>query len=75
MGQARQMDFYKRPGVAETLDWAQALLALEKKKLDETAVSETIGCILKYQDDIKRINEEEGGLERMVASSQSSSDS
>ena len=75
MGQARQMDFYKRPGVAETLDWAQALLALEKKKLDETAVSETIGCILKYQDDIKRIKEEEGGLERMVASSQSSSDS
>ncbi len=75
MGQARQMDFYKRPGVAETLDWAQALLALEKKQLDETAVSETIGCILKYQDDIKRINEEEGGLERMVASSQSSSDS
>ena len=75
MGQARQMDFYKRPGVAETLDWAQALIALEKKKLDENAVSETIGCILKYQDDIKRIREEEGGLERMVASSQSSSDS
>ncbi len=75
MGQARQMDFYKRPGVAETLDWAQALIALEKKKLDENAVSETIGCILKYQDDIKRIKEEEGGLERMVASSQSSSDS
>ena len=75
MGQARQMDFYKRPGVAETLDWAQALLVLEKNELDASAVTETIGCILKYQDDIKRINEEEGGLERMVASSQSSSDS
>ncbi len=75
MGQARQMDFYKRPGVAETLDWAQALLVLEKTQLDESAVTETIGCILKYQDDIKRINEEEGGLERMVASSQSSSNS
>ncbi|MED5579052.1 MAG: MoxR family ATPase [Nitrospinota bacterium] len=75
MGQARQMDFYKRPGVAETLDWAQALLALEKTQLDEIAVTETIGCILKYQDDIKRINEEEGGLERMVSLSQSSSDS
>lgn len=75
MGQARQMDFYKRPGVAETLDWAQALIALEKTELDASAVTETIGCILKYQDDIKRISEEEGGLERMVASSQSSSDS
>ncbi len=65
MGQARTMDFYKRPGIAETLDWAQALLALHKKELDPDSVRETLGCILKYQDDIKRI--EEDGIEAMVA--------
>jgi MoxR-like ATPase len=65
MGQARTMDFYKRPGVAETLDWAQALLALHKEELDADSVRETLGCILKYQDDIKRI--EEDGIESMVA--------
>ena len=65
MGQARTMDFYKRPGIAETLDWAQALLALHKNELDADSVRETIGCILKYQDDIKRI--EENGIEGMVA--------
>jgi MoxR-like ATPase len=65
MGQARTMDFYKRPGIAETLDWAQALLALHKKELDADSVRETLGCILKYQDDIKRI--EEDGIEAMVA--------
>ena len=48
MGQARTMDFYKRPGVAETLDWAQALLALHKEELDADSVRETLGCILKY---------------------------
>jgi len=68
MGQARTMDFYKRPGVAETLDWAQALLALHRQELDPQSVRETIGCILKYQDDIKRV--EEDGLERLVATAQ-----
>lgn len=66
MAQARTMDFYKRPGVAETLDWAQALIALQKDELNPTAVRETLGCILKYQEDIKRI--EEDGIETMVAS-------
>lgn len=68
MGQARTMDFYKRPGVAETLDWAQALLALHKNELDPQSVRETIGCILKYQDDIKRL--EENGLDGVVATAQ-----
>ncbi len=68
MGQARTMDFYKRPGVAETLDWAQALLILHKKELDSQSVRETIGCILKYQEDIKRL--EEDGLDRLVATAQ-----
>ena len=68
MTQARQMDFYKRPGVAESLDWAQALLALHRNELDADAVRETIGCILKYQDDIKRV--ESDGLDSMVATAQ-----
>ena len=72
MTQARQMDFYKRPGVAESLDWAQALLALHRNELDVEAVRETIGCILKYQDDIKRIQND--GLDSMVATAQLSPD-
>lgn len=72
MTQARQMDFYKRPGVAESLDWAQALLALHRNELDVDAVRETVGCILKYQDDIKRVQED--GLEGMVATAQLSPD-
>ncbi len=72
MTQARQMDFYKRPGVAESLDWAQALLALHRNELDVDAVRETIGCILKYQDDIKRV--EDDGLDSMVATAQLSPD-
>ncbi len=72
MTQARQMDFYKRPGVAESLDWAQALLALHRSELDIDAVRETIGCILKYQDDIKRV--EDNGIDSMVATAQLSPD-
>ncbi len=68
MTQARTMDFYKRPGVAETLDWAQALMVLQKDELDAQSVRDTIGCILKYQDDIKRL--EETGIDNVVATSQ-----
>ncbi|MEE9276482.1 MAG: MoxR family ATPase [bacterium] len=68
MVQARQMDFYKRPGVAETLDWAQALLALHKDELDPESVRDTIGCILKYHEDIKRVEKE--GFDRIVATAQ-----
>jgi len=53
----RKMDFLKKPGVSETLDWARALLALEEKSLGEEVVRETIGCILKYQDDIVKFGE------------------
>lgn len=67
MGQARTMDFYKRPGVAETLDWARALIVLHKDELDPQSVRETVGCILKYQDDIKRL--EESGIDNIVATS------
>lgn len=49
--------FYKQPGVAETIDWAAALVALGKTALDERVVAETIGCLLKYQEDVKKARE------------------
>jgi len=51
----RRAELYKRPGVAETLDWAAALLALDRRALDATVVDETLGVILKYQDDLQRV--------------------
>ena len=50
----RQGDFYKKPGIAETLDWGMALLALGKTQLDDNVITETLGCVFKYQDDIQR---------------------
>jgi MoxR-like ATPase len=58
MQKIRSVDFLKRPGVSETLDWASALITMERKHLDEDVVKETLGCILKYQDDIRRFREE-----------------
>ncbi|RDI94664.1 MoxR family ATPase [Meiothermus sp. QL-1] len=48
----RQQDLYKAPGVAETLDWAASLLALGQTELTEGVVEETLGALLKYQDDV-----------------------
>jgi MoxR-like ATPase len=56
----RQIDLFKAPGVAETIDWAGALTELDKVALDPETVSDTIGVLLKYQDDIARIEEGEG---------------
>jgi MoxR-like ATPase len=56
----RQMDLFKVPGVAETIDWASALTELDKVALDPETVSDTIGVLLKYQDDIARIGQGEG---------------
>ncbi|WP_024585898.1 MoxR family ATPase [Aliihoeflea sp. 2WW] len=56
----RQMDLFKVPGVAETIDWASALTELDKVALDPETVSDTIGVLLKYQDDIARIGHGEG---------------
>ncbi len=53
----REGDYYKKPGVAETLDWGLALIALGKDALDPEVVNETLGCIFKYQDDIQRAQE------------------
>jgi MoxR-like ATPase len=60
MERLRQVRLAKVPGVAETLDWAQALAGLHADHLDETLVSETLGCILKDVDDIKRFRAEVG---------------
>ncbi len=54
----RQQDFYKRPGVAETLDWARALLYLGRERLEIPTIKETLGCILKYKEDIDKTNED-----------------
>jgi len=56
----RQIDLFKAPGVAETLDWATALIELDKLALDPQTVNDTIGVLLKYQDDIARIQGSEG---------------
>jgi len=58
MSRIRGVDFLKKPGISETLDWAYALITMERKELDEQVVKKTLGCILKYQDDIRRFTEE-----------------
>ncbi len=51
----RRADLYKVPGVAETLDWTAALVALDREALDPAIVQETLGVLLKYQDDVEKI--------------------
>ncbi|MGP9811681.1 AAA family ATPase [Rhodopseudomonas sp. NSM] len=51
----RAQDFYKSPGVAETLDWATALTELDARALTAEVVGDTLGALLKYQDDITRM--------------------
>jgi hypothetical protein len=50
------VDLYKIPGVAETLDWTNALVTLDRKALDPGIIEETLGVILKYQDDIEKVS-------------------
>ena len=59
MGRLRQMDLFKMPGVAETIDWCGALAHLDATELDPQRVDETLGVLLKYQDDIARIRGEQ----------------
>ena len=61
----RKMDLFKLPGVAETIDWSQALVALDKMSLDAQTVNDTLGTLLKYQDDIARVQGTEA--ERLLA--------
>ena len=58
MQKARSVDFLKKPGISETLDWTRALVTMQRDYLDEDVVIETLGCIFKYQEDIKRFKEE-----------------
>jgi len=51
----RGLDLFKAPGVAETLDWAQALVELNQLELEPSVINDTLGTLLKYQDDIARI--------------------
>lgn len=55
MGRLREVDFYKRPGIAETLDWSQALLGLGAREITPQLLQDTAGVILKYHDDIERL--------------------
>src|SRR3954470_19851178 len=61
----RKMDLFKLPGVAETIDWSKALVALDKLSLDAQTVNDTLGTLLKYQDDIGRIRGSEA--EKLLA--------
>ena len=51
----RTEDIFKKPGVAETIDWAKCLLALDVVDLSPEVISDTLGAILKYQDDIMKL--------------------
>lgn len=59
----RTEDIFKKPGVAETIDWAKCLLALDVVDLSPQVISDTLGAILKYQDDIAKIS---GGEARRI---------
>ena len=58
MQRIRTANLLKKPGISETLDWTQALMVMHRQHLDEGVVIETLGCILKYQEDIKTFKEE-----------------
>jgi MoxR-like ATPase len=66
----RSIDLFKLPGVAETIDWANCLVALDRMALDPQTVNDTLGVLLKYQDDIARIAGDETA--RLVAEAKAS---
>ena len=53
----RGEDLFKPPGIAETIDWTRALIALNRTELDQSGFEETLGVVLKYQDDIARVRD------------------
>ncbi len=65
----RTEDLFKKPGVAETIDWAKCLLALDVMELSPQVIADTLGAILKYQDDIQKIRGSEAAklLDRVRA--------
>ncbi len=64
MEKLRSMDLFKPPGVAETLDWGAALMVLGEQKLNPSVAADTLGVILKYEEDIARVRA--AGLDRLV---------
>ena len=63
-GRLREMDLLKPPGIAESLDWAAALLALGARRLDVDAAARTLGAVLKYREDTDRVTTH--GLAQLV---------
>jgi MoxR-like ATPase len=63
--QLRTLHLAKAPGIAETLDWAQALVSLDKRRLDKDSVLETIGCLSKSMEDTARLSS--AGIEELIA--------
>lgn len=57
----RAEDLFKKPGVAETIDWAKCLLALDVIALSPEVIADTLGAVLKYQDDIQKLSSLEAG--------------
>ena len=64
MARLREMDLFKPPGVAETLDWAESLRLLDAGELSAPVIDQTLGVILKYKDDIDSVRER--GVEALV---------
>jgi MoxR-like ATPase len=60
----RELDLAKAPGVAETIDWTQALLALGQQELEAGVVDATLGSVLKYHEDVERVRD--AGLRELV---------
>ena len=65
----REEDLFKHPGVAETLDWTNALIALDQETLSDAILRDTLGVLLKYQDDLDKIDDE--AVRRLLRKSQS----
>ena len=66
----RHEELFKRPGVAETLDWINALQALDQETLSDQIVGDTLGVLLKYQDDVELVRH--AGIQRLIERSRSS---
>ena len=60
----RELHLYKPPGVAETIDWAEALVKLGCSELDEAVVNATLGTVLKYREDLQRTRQH--GIHELV---------
>lgn len=58
MQEIRELDFFKRPGIAETLDWVRSLILLHRDHLDAETIEETLGCLFKVQEDQEKVESE-----------------